>query len=127
METNDLTHEIIGSAMTVHSLLGPGLLESAYRSCLCHELTLRGIRWERELPVPVIYKGVKVDIGYRLDLLVEGLVVVELKAISKVTETHEAQLLSHVKLSGRTVGLLINFHVKHLRHGITRVVNGFRE
>ena len=96
METNELTHEIIGSAMTVHSILGPGLLESAYRSCLCHELTLRGIKWERELPVPVIYKGIKVDIGYRLDILVEGLVVVEVKAISKVTEVHEAQLLSHV-------------------------------
>lgn len=126
METNELTREIIGSAMSVHSFLGPGLLESAYRSCLCHELTLRGVAWEREVPVQVSYKGLTVDAGYRLDLLVEGLVVVELKASSKVTEVHEAQLLSYMRLSGRPVGLLINFHVKHLRHGVKRMVNGFR-
>ncbi len=126
METNELTREIIGSAMSVHSLLGPGLLESAYRACLCHEFTLRGLAWAQEVPLAVSYKGLTVDVGYRLDLLVESIVVVELKAASKVTEVHEAQLLSYLRLSGRPVGLLINFHVKHLRHGVTRMVNRFR-
>ena len=126
METNELTHEIIGSAMSVHSSLGPGLLESAYRSCLCHELTLRGISWEQEVPVAVSYKGQILDVAYRLDLVVQGIVVVEVKAVTKVIDVHQAQLLSYLRLSDRQVGLLINFHVKHLRHGATRMVNNFR-
>jgi GxxExxY protein len=126
METNVLTGEIISAAISVHSELGPGLLESAYRACLRHELTLRGLAWEGEVPLSVSYKGLTVKVGYRLDLLVEGIVVVELKAASRVTEVHEAQLLSYLRLSRQPVGLLINFHVKHLRNGVKRMVNGFR-
>ena len=127
METNELTREVIGAAMRVHSSLGPGLLESAYRVCLCHELTLRGIGHEAEVLLPITYKGRTVDAGYRADVVVENLVIVELKAVARTTPVHEAQLLSYLRLSGRPVGLLIHFHVKHLRHGLKRVVNGFHE
>jgi GxxExxY protein len=122
-----LTHEIISAAMEVHSTLGPGLLESAYRACLRHELKLRSLECQAEMALPVTYKGLTLDVAYRMDLLVENVVLVEVKAVSKTTEVHEAQLLSYMRLKRRPVGLMINFHVKHLRHGIIRMVNHFRE
>ena len=127
METNEITSQVIAAAMRVHSILGPGLLESAYRACMCREFELRGIRYEKELPVPITYFGVVIHVGYRLDLQVEDRVIVELKAVSRTTETHEAQLLSHLNMGRKSVGLLINFHVRHLRHGIKRMVNNFKE
>src|SRR5688572_29367382 len=112
MDTNTLTREVIGAAMRVHTALGPGLLESAYRACLARELELQGLRYETEVPVPVIYRGLTIPTAYRMDLLVEEVVIVEIKALSRMTENHEAQLLSHLRLGRRTVGLLINFHVR---------------
>ena len=123
METNAITREIIGAAIKVHSALGPGLLESAYKACLLHELRKRGLRVQIELPLPVIYDGVKLDVGYRIDFLVEDIVILEVKAIAKLVSLHEAQLLSYLKLSGHSCGLLINFHVAHLRNGIKRMMN----
>ncbi len=126
MNTNAITRAVIGAAMRVHTALGPGLLESAYRACLCRELELLGLRYQTEVPVPVTYRGLTIPTAYRIDVLVEDLLIVETKAQSRMTETHEAQLLSHLRLSRRTVGLLINFHVRHLRHGIKRMVNNYR-
>jgi GxxExxY protein len=125
VDINALTHEIIGAAMRIHSALGPGLLESASRVCLCRELELRGLTYQVEVALPVTYQGVATDAGYRIDLLVEDAVIVELKAVARTTPVHESQLLSHLRLSGKTVGLLINFHNVHLRHGIKRMVNNF--
>jgi GxxExxY protein len=121
---NGLTETIINAAMTVHKELGPGLLESAYESCLVHELVTRGLAVERQKGLPVHYRGVTIDCGYRLDLLVESQVIVELKACERLEPIHEAQLLSYLKLSGHKVGLLINFNVKMLKDGIRRLVNG---
>lgn len=118
----DLTHRIIGAAIEVHRLLGPGLLESAYEECLCKEFTLRGLVYERQKPIPVVYKGVKLECGYRIDLLVEKRIVVELKAIDQIGPIHEAIVLTYLKLSGRRVGLLINFHVAVLKDGIRRYI-----
>jgi GxxExxY protein len=118
----DLTEEIIGAAIEVHRQLGPGLLESAYQACLVRELEARGIAAEQQKPVSVQYKGVQVDCGYRLDLLVDGKVVVELKIVDSLEEIHEAQLLTYMKLTGCRVGLLINFNVSLLRNGIKRRV-----
>lgn len=126
MQTNEITHEIIGAAMRIHSALGPGLLESAYRACLCRELKLKNLGYHAELALPITYLGQTLDAGYRIDLLVEDVVIVEIKAVSKLAPVHESQLLSYLRLSGRPVGLLINFHVRQLRHGITRMVNNFR-
>ena len=123
----ELTQEIIGSAIEVHKALGPGLLESAYEECLCHELTLRSIPFERQVSLPIEYKGVKLDCGYRLDLLVAKVVVVELKAVERIEAIHEAQLLTYLKLGGWTVGLLINFNVPILKNGIKRIVNNYQE
>ena len=120
-DLNDLTGRIIGCAMKVHSALGPGLLESAYEACLEYELKRSGLRAERQKPLPVIYEAVSVDCGYRIDLLVEGSVIVELKAVEALAPIHEAQLLSYLKLSNLQVGLLINFNVIHLRDGINRI------
>ena len=117
---NEITSEIIGAAMAVHSALGPGLLESAYEACLLHELRKRGLKIDSQVAVPVVYDGVKLDCGYRIDLLVADCVVVEIKAVDALTAIHEAQLISYIKLSGKWVGLLINFHVLHLRNGIKR-------
>lgn len=125
MDTNDLTREVIGAAMSVHSSLGPGLLESAYRVCLCHELGLRGIAHAAEVALPITYRGCTVNAGYRVDIVVDNRVIVEVKAVARTTAVHEAQLLSYLRMSGRPVGLLINFHVTHLRHGLTRMVNRF--
>lgn len=110
--------------MKVHALLGPGLLESAYKACLAHELRKRGLRVDTEIGLPVVYEGEKLDIGYRIDLLVENLVIVEAKCVEVIHPVHEAQLLSYLRLSGKNVGLLINFYVAHLKDGIKRMVDG---
>jgi GxxExxY protein len=123
MDINDLTGQVIGSAIEVHKTLGPGLLESAYEECLCHELELRGISFERQKELPIEYKGAKLDCGYRLDIVVENRVVVELKACESFLPIHEAQLLTYLKLTGIKFGLLINFHVPSLKDGIKRIAN----
>jgi GxxExxY protein len=120
-----ISREIIGAAIDVHRMLGPGLLESAYATCLQHELLQRGLKVVRELPVPIRYKGITLDCGYRLDLLVEESVVVEVKAVDALAPIHQAQLMSHLRLCGLRVGLLINFNVRMLKHGLKRVVNDF--
>jgi len=117
---NDLTYETIGAAIEVHRALGPGLLESAYRMCLCRELSLRGINFQKELSLPVEYKGVRLDCGYRVDLLVAELVVVEIKTVEALSPVHDAQLLTYLRLGGWKVGLLVNFNVAVLRDGIHR-------
>lgn len=117
---NELTYEIIGAAIEVHRALGPGLLESSYRECLCRELTLRGISFRKECGVPLQYKGIRLDCGYRVDLLVADLVVVEIKAIEVLAPVHDAQLLTYLRVGGWKVGLLINFNVAVLRDGIRR-------
>ena len=124
---NDITEAIIGAAISVHRELGPGLLESAYEACLAYELTERKLQIERQKGLPVVYRRVELDCGYRIDLLVEDQVVVELKAVENLEPIHEAQLLSYLKLSKCKVGLLINFNVKTLRKGIRRLVNKFDE
>ena len=124
---NELTDAIIGAAMEVHPVLGPGLLESTYEMCLCRELSLRGIPFERQAPIPVEYKGVKLDCGYRADLVVDGTILVEIKAIDSVLSIHDAQLLSYLKLGGWKIGLLINFNVELLKHGLRRRVLGLSE
>jgi GxxExxY protein len=109
--------------MEVHSALGPGLLESAYEGCLSHELRNRGLDVQNQVEQPVCYKGIAIELGYRMDMLVNALVVVEIKAVARTLPIHEAQLLSYLKLSGHKVGLLINFNVLHLRDGLKRLVN----
>lgn len=117
-----LTEKIIGAAIQVHRELGPGLLESAYEACLCHELCLAGLKLERQKVIPISYKGILLDAGYRLDLVVENQVIVEIKAISELLPVHEAQLLSYLKQIGGGRGLLINFNVKLLKHGLRRLI-----
>jgi GxxExxY protein len=118
-----LTEKIIGAAIEVHRTLGPGLLESAYEECLCHELHLRGLNFQRQLPLPVEYKGVHLDCGYRVDMVVEDTVILELKCVEHVVSVHEAQLFTYLRLTGKRVGLIINFHVATLvRGGIVRKV-----
>lgn len=118
----ELTSQIIRAAIEVHRSLGPGLLESAYQVCLAHEFSLQDIRFEQEVPLPLEYKGMRLDCGYRLDFLIDGKVVVELKAVNEIQPVHEAQLLTYLKLTGCQVGLLINFNVPVLRRGIKRMV-----
>jgi GxxExxY protein len=120
MDLNTVTERVIGAAIEVHKVLGPGLMESAYEECLCRELALRDIGFERQFPVPVEYKGVRLDCGYRLDLLVEKSVVVEIKSLSSFEPVHEAQLLSYLKLGGWKLGLLVNFNVPVLKDSIRR-------
>jgi GxxExxY protein len=122
---NRLTETVIGAAIEVHKVLGPGLLESAYELCLAHELSLANIRFERQVPLPVLYKSVSVDCGYRLDFLIENSVVVELKAVEALQPIHQAQILSYLRLGGWPIGLLINFHAPMLTKGIKRLVNHF--
>ena len=119
-----ITHDIVGGAIEVHRRLGPGLLESAYETCLCRELLLRGIRFQRQLPLPVEYRGLQLDCGYRLDIVVERSVVVEVKALSRVLPVHRAQVLTYLKLTNLRLGLLINFNVEVLRSGLYRIING---
>ena len=116
----DLTHQIIGASIEVHRHLGPGLLESAYQRCLAHELTIREILHEREFPIPVVYKGVSVDCGYRADFYIDEKVIVEIKAVDAISPIHEAQLLTYLKLTECKVGLLINFNVPILKKGVVR-------
>ncbi len=123
MEINDVSGHIVDAAMKVHSALGPGLLESAYEACLKYELSKRGLQVISQQMLPVVYEGVKIDTGYRVDLLVEDAVMVELKAVDKIASIHEAQLLSYLKLSGKRLGLLINFNVLYLKDGIKRMAN----
>ena len=118
----DLTQEIIGAAIEVHRALGPGLLESAYEECLCRELTLRGISFMRQVPLPLEYKGVKLDCGYKLDVVIADSVILELKSIESISPIHEAQLLTYLKLAGKKVGFVINFNVPVLKSGIVRKV-----
>lgn len=115
---------IITAAMKVHSQLGPGLLESAYEACLAHELRKQGLTVAQQVGLPVIYDDERIDLGYRMDLIVEGSVVIEVKCVEAINPVHQAQLLSYIRLSGRHIGLLINFHVAHLRDGIQRMVDG---
>jgi GxxExxY protein len=119
---SELTEGILGAAIEVHRQLGPGLLESAYSACLRYELQSRGFEFEAEKRLPLAYKGIALDCGYRLDLVVEKVVVVEIKAIERIEKVHEAQVLSYLRISGCTVGLLINFNVPVLRQGIRRIV-----
>lgn len=121
MEINEITGQIIDSAMKVHTVLGPGLLESAYEACLAHELRKRGFTVEVQRGLPIEYDGVLLDVGYRIDLLVEDTVIVEVKAVNEVHPIHHAQLLSYLKLSKKKIGLLINFHVVRLKDGIKRM------
>jgi GxxExxY protein len=122
---NALTEQIIGAAIEVHRILGPGLLESAYEACLCRELSLRGLRFRRQIEVPIEYKGIRLDVGYKLDIIVEESVIVELKTVSALQRIDTAQILSHIKLMKLHVGLLINFHTARLVDGLKRVVNDF--
>jgi GxxExxY protein len=122
MEINMITQSVIGAAIEVHRALGPDLLESAYEECLCFELDLRKVPYEKQKSLPVVYKGRTLDCGYRLDLLVEDAVVVEIKAIQELLPIHEAQVLTYLKLGGWKVGLLINFNVPLLKRGIKRLI-----
>jgi len=124
---NRITEDIIGAAIEVHRAIGPGLLESAYEACLAFELLERNRKVAKQVTLPLVYKSVKLDCGYRLDLLVDDLVIVELKAVDALNDVHKAQLLSYLKISGLNVGLLINFNVKMLKHGIVRVLNNLPE
>jgi len=122
MDINSITDEILNSAFKVHSVLGPGLLESAYRTCLVYELKKRGFKVEEEKPLPLIYDEIKLDCGYRIDILVENKVVIELKTVEAFTDVHTAQVLTYLRLSGNHVGLLLNFYTKSLKNGIKRLV-----
>jgi GxxExxY protein len=122
MNTIDLiAKDVVDAAFKIHTKLGPGLLESAYEACLAHELTKRGYQIERQKPQPVIYDGLEIEVGYRLDVLVNGEVIVELKSVEQVLPIHHAQLMTYLKLSGKTLGLLINFNVPVIKQGIRRV------
>ena len=118
----ELTKKIIGAAIEVHRALGPGLMESVYEECLCHELHLRGLSFQRQLSIPVLYKGVKLDCGYLLDVLVEDTVILELKCAERIIPVHEAQLLTYMKLLKKPVGFVINFNVPVLKQGLVRRV-----
>ena len=127
MKINEITEAVIGAAIEVHRTLGPGLLESAYVQCLCYELTLRNLPFETEITLPVVYKGIKLDCAYRADLLVAGVVLVEVKSVERFAPVHDAQLLTYLRMGGWNVGLLINFNVPLLRQGIRRRVLGLDE
>ena len=122
MTDNEITHEIIGAAIEVHKLLGPGLLESAYEACLCHEFAIRKISFQKQKPVPLVYKEIKLACGFRLDLLVEERVVVELKSVDALGPIHEAIMLTYLRLSGHNLGLLISFNVSILKEDIRRFI-----
>ena len=124
MTPHEISHSVIGAALKVHSVLGPGLLESAYEACLAHELRKSGFSVEVQVGLPVVYDGIKLDVGYRIDRLVNDLVVVELKSVEEISRVHVAQVLSYMKLSKKQLGLIINFNVLHLKDGIKRLVEG---
>jgi GxxExxY protein len=121
---NEVSHAVVTAAMRVHTQLGPGLLESTYQACLQHEPAKAGFKSEAQVGLPVYYHGIKLDLGYRIDLLVDDLIIVELKSIDAIAPVHHAQVLSYLKLSGKSIGLLINFNVVHLKDGIKRFVRG---
>lgn len=123
MEENQITEVVIGCAIKVHRSIGPGLLESAYEECLYYELNKTGLKLERQKPLPLVYDEVRLDCGYRLDLLVEGKIIIEVKAVKSLEDIHVAQLLTYLKLSGCRLGLLINFNVLILKNGIRRIAN----
>ena len=127
MDVNKLSSNIIGAAIEVHKTLGPGLLESAYERCLCHELNLRGLSFETQKPLPVVYKGKRLDCGYRLDMVVENTIILELKSCEAILPIHKAQLLTYLNLSGIHLGLILNFNVPVMRDGIVRMVNKLNE
>ena len=127
MEINQLSSKIIGAAIEVHKGLGPGLLESAYEKCLCHELKLRGLSFASQKPLSLIFKGEKMDCGYQLDIVVENTIILELKSCEKIEPIHKAQLLTYLKLSGLKLGLLLNFNMPVMRDGIVRVANNLEE
>ncbi len=127
MRENEVSRKIIGAAIEVHKILGPGLLESAYELSLERELQLQGLKVQRQVGLPLVYKDVKCDLGYRLDLLVENTVIVEIKSVEALNDVHVAQLLTYLKLSDRKLGLLINFNVALLKDGIRRMVNNLKE
>jgi GxxExxY protein len=127
MNINKLSSRIIGAAIEVHKALGPGLLESTYEECICHELIIGGLSLERQKPLAVRYKGINLDCGYRLDVVVEDAIILELKSCEKIEPIHKAQLLTYLKLSGFKLGLLLNFNVTLMREGIVRIVNEFEE
>jgi len=122
LQSEELTKEVIAAAIEVHRHLGPGLLESAYEACLSHELTLRKITYEKQKSLPVFYKGIELDCGYRMDLVVDSRVIVELKCVEKIAPVHEAQLLTYLRLAGIRVGLILNFHAPRLMDGFKRLV-----
>ena len=124
IHVNEITGAVVNSAMKVHAVLGPGLLESAYQACLAHELRSRGLLVAGQVGLPVVYEGAKLEIGYRIDLVVENAVIVEVKCVEAIHPVHQAQLLSYMRLSGKHVGLLINFYVAQLKEGIKRMVIG---
>jgi GxxExxY protein len=120
---NQITEQIIGCAIEIHRALGPGLLESAYEECLCYELSQKELKFKRQVALPVVYKEVKLDCGYKLDIVVEDLVIIEIKAVQNLLPVHEAQLLSYLKSGNKPVGLLINFHISVLKNGLKRLRN----
>jgi GxxExxY protein len=122
MNREDVFKKVLDAAFRVHTELGPGLLENTYEECLCYELKLAGLQVEKQKTLPVVYKEVKLDAGYRIDLLVENSVVIELKSVESLTDVHFAQILTYLKLSGSKLGLLVNFNVRHLKDGIKRVI-----
>lgn len=123
-EENRISGVILDAAIAVHTAIGPGLLESAYEACLAYELVSRGLKIQTQVPLPITYRRVRIDAAYRLDLLVENLVIVEIKAVERLSPIHDAQILSYLKLSNKRLGLLINFHVLRLKDGYKRIVNG---
>jgi GxxExxY protein len=123
MDINKLSSQVIGSAIEVHRVLGPGLLESAYQKCLLHELRTKNLKVIEEKPLPIVYKDIKLDHGYRIDLLVEDKIVVEIKTVEYFTDVHSAQVLTYLKLGGYRLGLLLNFHTTVLKNGIKRIIN----
>ena len=127
MDINQLSSQIIAAAIEVHKALGPGLLESAYEKCLCHELKLRGFWFENQKPLPLVFKGEKLECGYQLDIVVKSTIILELKSCEKIKPIHKAQLLTYLKLSGLKLGLLLNFNVPVMRDGIIRMVHELQE
>jgi GxxExxY protein len=127
MHENEISKEVIGSAIEVHKNLGAGLLESVYEECLSRELILKNMQFERQVPVPIQYKGVRLEIGYRLDLVVENKVIVEIKSVEKISSVAYKQLLTYLRLMDKKLGLLINFNQEVLKSGVHRVINGFLE
>ena len=127
MDINQLSNDTIGAAIEVHKTLGPGLLESAHEKCLCHELKLRGLPFDSQKPLPLFFKGEKIDCGYRLDIVVDNAIILELKSCEEIEPIHKAQLLTYLKLSGLTLGLILNFSAPLMRDGIVRIVNNLEE